>query len=328
MRRIIAEADREKARIIAEANEQARRLDGEGEAEATRVYATEFGADPAFFKFIRALEAYDRILDDKTTLFLPADSELLRMLQPHAAAAQDLNRPPKTGPRNGEVVGDAVGGQAANVTRGFTVTVRRGSIAGGPGSRGRRAATSRLARSCALGRCRLSVLLIAAYLGTGFHLVAVDEQALVRRLGAPHARLGPGMHWMFPWPIDRVDVLKTTSVSKVGVGFALPQAEQETVIGMELLTGDTNILSIALVLQYVIRDPADFLLRVEDARALIGGLGESVLTNVFAGMAVDEVLTTGRLAIQDSVKIQTQELLDRYRSGVQVTSFQHPGHDA
>jgi membrane protease subunit HflK len=113
-------------------------------------------------------------------------------------------------------------------------------------------------------------------------------------------------------------LVKTTSVSKVGVGFALPEAEQ-TVIGMELLTGDTNILSMALVLQYVIRDPADFLLHVADARALIGGLGESVLTQVLAGMPVDEVLTTGRLAIQDRVKMKTQELLDRYRSGVQIT---------
>ena len=164
------------------------------------------------------------------------------------------------------------------------------------------------------------LLLVTAYLATGFHFVATDEQALVRRFGAPYARIGPGMHWMFPWPVDQVDALKTTSVSKVGVGFALPQAEQETVIGMELLTGDTNILSIALVLQYVIRDPADFLLRVEDARALIGGLSESVLTGVVAGTPVDEVLTTGRLAIQDRVKILTQELLDRYRSGVQITS--------
>jgi modulator of FtsH protease HflK len=164
------------------------------------------------------------------------------------------------------------------------------------------------------------VLLIAACLATGFHLVAVDEQALVRRFGAPHARLGPGMHWQLPWPIDRVDMLKTTSVSKVGLGFALPEGEQETVIGTELLTGDTNILSIALALQYVIRDPADFLLHVEDPRALLDVLGESVLTQVLAGMSVDEVLTTGRLAIQDRVKAKTQELLDRYRSGVQITA--------
>ena len=110
-RRIIAEADLQKARILAEASEHARRLDGEGEAEAMRIYAREFGADLPFFKFVRTLEAYDRILDDKTTLFLPAESELLQMLQPSASVAQDLNPPPKARPRNGETVGAGVEGQ-------------------------------------------------------------------------------------------------------------------------------------------------------------------------------------------------------------------------
>jgi modulator of FtsH protease HflC len=110
-RRIIAEADRQKARILAEANEHARRLDGEGEAEAMRVYARAFGGDLPFYKLVRTLEAYDRILDDKTTLFLPAESELLQMLQPSASVARDLNPPPKARPRNGETVGADVEGQ-------------------------------------------------------------------------------------------------------------------------------------------------------------------------------------------------------------------------
>ena len=104
-RRMIAEADRERTRILAEADEQARRLDGEGEAEAMRIFAGEFGADPAFFKLMRTLEAYERILDDKTTLFLPAESELLRLLQPHSAAGQHRNAPFKPDPRNGGTVG-------------------------------------------------------------------------------------------------------------------------------------------------------------------------------------------------------------------------------
>jgi membrane protease subunit HflK len=105
-----------------------------------------------------------------------------------------------------------------------------------------------------------------------------------------------------------------------GVGFALPQGEQATVVGMELLTGDTNILNIALVLQYVIRSPADFLFRIEDPQTLIGHLAEAVLTETVTAMAVDEVLTTGRLAIQEQVKTATQAMLDRYRSGIQITS--------
>jgi membrane protease subunit HflC len=110
-RRIIAEADREKARILAEADEHARRLDGEGEAEAMRIYAREFGADLPFFKLVRTLEAYDRILDDKTTLFLPAESELLQMLQHGGSVARDRNPPPKLGPGNGETAGAGVEGQ-------------------------------------------------------------------------------------------------------------------------------------------------------------------------------------------------------------------------
>ena len=45
-----------------------------------------------------------------------------------------------------------------------------------------------------------------------------------------------------------------------------------------------------------------------------------MLTETVVGMAVDEVLTTGRLAIQERVKTETQAMLDRYQSGVQLTS--------
>jgi modulator of FtsH protease HflK len=164
------------------------------------------------------------------------------------------------------------------------------------------------------------LLLLAAYLGAGFYLVDTDEQAVVRRFGAITARVGPGMHYRLPWPIDQVDVVRTTSVMKTGVGFRLPEGEQATVVGMELLTGDTNILNVALVIQYVISSPADFLFRIEDPQTLIGHLAETVLTETVTAMAVDDVLTTGRLAIQEQVKTATQAMLDRYQGGIQITS--------
>jgi membrane protease subunit HflC len=79
--RMIAGADREKARIDAEAYEEAARTRAAGDAEAMQIYADAFSRDPAFYKFLRTLEAYRALLDDKTTLFLPADSELLAILQ-------------------------------------------------------------------------------------------------------------------------------------------------------------------------------------------------------------------------------------------------------
>lgn len=83
-RKIIAEADREKGRIEAEAYEQAQRIKAEGDAEATRIYSAAFSRNPAFYKFLRTLQAYEKFLDESTTLFLPAEAEVLRVLTPEA----------------------------------------------------------------------------------------------------------------------------------------------------------------------------------------------------------------------------------------------------
>jgi membrane protease subunit HflK len=164
------------------------------------------------------------------------------------------------------------------------------------------------------------ILVLAAYLATGLFTVSADEQAVVRRFGRITARLGPGIHYRLPWPVDRVDVLKTTMVMKRGVGFDLPEGEARGITGLELLTGDTNIISVALAVQYVIVNPASYLVEVEAPSALISRVAESVLTEVVVGMSVDEVLTTGRLAIQERVKSGTQAILNRYRTGIQITS--------
>ena len=167
----------------------------------------------------------------------------------------------------------------------------------------------------------LAVASIAAWLGTGFYAVDTDEQGVVRTFGAITARVGPGMHYRLPWPVDRIDVLKTTKVMQTGVGFALPEeGDDQAVVGMELLTGDTNLLGVAVVLQFIVSKPADFLFQTEGAEALVSGLAESALTETVLAMPVDDVLTTGRLAIQEAVKTTTQRRLDAYRSGVRITS--------
>ena len=164
------------------------------------------------------------------------------------------------------------------------------------------------------------LILFGAYLTSGFYIVAADERAVVRRFGAVAAQIGPGMHYALPWPINRVDLVKTTSVMKVGVGFALPAGESEPPSGMELLSGDTNILNAALVLQYVIRDPAEFLFEIEDTQAFVEAVGEQVLTETVLGLPIDEVLTRGRVAVQERVKEKAQAILDRRRSGIQIVS--------
>ncbi len=164
------------------------------------------------------------------------------------------------------------------------------------------------------------LVLLGAHLASGFYVVGADERAVVRRFGAVETEVGPGMHYRLPWPVDRLDVVRTTSVMKVGVGFAIPTGESAAPSGMELLTGDTNIVNAALVLQYVIRDPAEFLFAIEEPQVFVAAIAEGVLTETVVSMPIDEVLTRGRVALQERVKAKAQELLDLRHTGIRIVS--------
>jgi membrane protease subunit HflC len=94
---LIAQADAERTRLMAEAYEQAQRIRAAGEAEAIRVYGDAFEQAPEFYRFQRTLEAYRKVLDATTTLFLPADAEVFRLLQFNLAPAGGRGKgPPPT----------------------------------------------------------------------------------------------------------------------------------------------------------------------------------------------------------------------------------------
>lgn len=78
--KIRADTDKERTIILARAYEESQRRRGEGEAEAAGIYGAAFGQDPEFYGFLRSLEAYEKFLDDKSTVLLSADSPLLRYL--------------------------------------------------------------------------------------------------------------------------------------------------------------------------------------------------------------------------------------------------------
>jgi len=78
--KIRAEADRQRSQLLAEAYRDAEKLKGEGDAEAARVYSQAYGKNPQFYKFLRTLESYKKILNEKTSIILSGNSELLRLL--------------------------------------------------------------------------------------------------------------------------------------------------------------------------------------------------------------------------------------------------------
>ncbi len=90
--KIRAAAEKTRTIVLAEAYAKAEKTRGEAEAEATEIYAKAHRQDPAFYELLRTLEAYKKFLDEKTTILLSADSDLLKYL----TRGSKLDEKPKT----------------------------------------------------------------------------------------------------------------------------------------------------------------------------------------------------------------------------------------
>ena len=78
--KIRAATDRDKTIILADAYKEAEKIRGEGDAKAVQIYARSYSADPKFYEFVRTLDVYKKVVDDKTTLVLPSGSKLFKLL--------------------------------------------------------------------------------------------------------------------------------------------------------------------------------------------------------------------------------------------------------
>lgn len=165
--------------------------------------------------------------------------------------------------------------------------------------------------------------ILIAWLLTGIYIVRIDQQAVVTRFGAVvDPRVMPGIHIALPWPIDRVTTLKVQQLQRLVVGGELP----DTVTGRaqplqsQFLTGDQNIISMRVVVQYSVGVPVDYLFHTQDVARSVGAAVETALAERVAGRNVDAVLTTEKQNVQEEVRAQAQRILNDYRAGVLLST--------
>jgi membrane protease subunit HflC len=77
---IHSQADRQYNELLAKTRADAERVRGAAEAEAVRVLNAAHAQDPEFYAVLAALDAYRKILNDRTTLVLSASSSMLKLL--------------------------------------------------------------------------------------------------------------------------------------------------------------------------------------------------------------------------------------------------------
>jgi len=171
------------------------------------------------------------------------------------------------------------------------------------------------------------ILLAALVLwgASGIYIVSPDEQGVVRRFGKAVTVLDPGFHLQMPRGIDRVDKVKVTQVQRLEIGFrtisAGPPARYQPFPKESLmLTGDENIVDCQLIIQYRLKDPKAYLFNVFQPDLTMHNAGEVALRQVIGSSTIDDVLTTGKLEIQERTRALLQEIMDLYDAGMLVTA--------
>lgn len=173
------------------------------------------------------------------------------------------------------------------------------------------------------------VLLIWAALSS-FYTVQPEERAVVKRFGAVINITDPGLHFRLPFGIDQVQLVATERVLKQEFGFRTEgmrggrtaysgkQFEDESM----MLTGDLNIIDLEWVVQYRISDPIKFLYEMREPTRTLRDISESVMRRVVGNRLGSDVLTVGRVDIQQLGRDEIQQIMDRYDAGIHVITVE------
>jgi len=172
----------------------------------------------------------------------------------------------------------------------------------------------------------LIILSVLVYILTGVYVVAPGEAAVMRRFGAViDSNVAPGLHYRLPWPIDRVDIINISEVRREVVGVQVPEEDHqhpEPPSKLQVLSGDTNVIDVEIIVQYQIADPAAYLINVEYAPyRLVRDSVRQAVTIVMGQLPVDRVLTTERQTLQSTIRTETQQRLDVYKSGLTIVGI-------
>ena len=172
------------------------------------------------------------------------------------------------------------------------------------------------------------IIVALLYVASGLYRVLPDEQGVVLRFGKYVNTTQPGLHYHFPTPFERVLTPKVTKVNRVDVGFR-PASDSGRSSGVGnvpeeslMLTGDENIVDINYSVFWVIKDAQKFLFNIQSPVETVKAASETAMREVIAKNRIQSILTEGRSGIEVEVQEITQQILDEYGSGIQVTQVQ------
>ena len=169
------------------------------------------------------------------------------------------------------------------------------------------------------------LLLVAAILAwlayDSVYIIQPAERGVVLRFGRYVATLQPGPSIRFPRPIEFVERVNVDQIRTVEIGYRSEGRKSVPVLSEALmLTQDENIVNVRLAVQYKIKSPQDYLFHDRRPDLALRKAAESAIREVVGKSQMDFVLKEGRSEVAARTMVLLQSILDRYQTGLQVTS--------
>jgi modulator of FtsH protease HflK len=153
----------------------------------------------------------------------------------------------------------------------------------------------------------VSIILIGLLAWEMVYRIDPAERGVVMRFGEYVSTLQPGPHIRLPRPIEQVIKVNVERIQTLTSDSAM-------------LTGDENIVDVEVAIQYRIKDVKNYLFAIADPDVSVRRVTESAIRDIIGGSTLTFVITEGRAEIATNAQTLIQEILDTYKSGIDVTS--------
>ncbi len=176
------------------------------------------------------------------------------------------------------------------------------------------------------GGKRLALLVVVAiviWAATGFYKVQPGEEGVELLFGKFVKRTSAGLNYWFPAPIGEALTpnVERTNVTSVGfrvIGDGHNSSVRDIPEESLMLTGDQNIIDIDYVVQWRIKNAADYLFNIRNPDATVKLASESAIREIVGRTPLEDALATKRGEVEAKTKELLQKILDSYGAGVSI----------
>ena len=164
----------------------------------------------------------------------------------------------------------------------------------------------------------LLIIVLLVWLASGFYIVDAPQRGIVLRFGKYVESTQPGPRWHLPWPIESAEVVNVSGNRSVEIGYR-NNVKSKVLKESLMITDDENIIDIQFAVQYVLKDPEDYLFNNRDPDATVMQAAESAIREVVGKSKMDFLLYEGKEQATTSVRKLMQDIIDRYKTGITIS---------